>query len=797
SAQDNSSTGIELPGEPGAPAPTANPFQMRPGQPSVPLNPIPAATTLPPLPARPDRFIIPQQRMIFAGEVSSRAWVIYASEEEAARSSTFLLSYLNSVVVMPETSRLRVTINGQAIIETPISSSQEPGRFSVPIPRGTVRAGANLIRFDVVQRHRTDCDVTATYELWTEINNEGTGISFSGGRPPLTGGLDDLPSVGFDAKGVTTIRVITPGPIEGGGSARVLRVVQGLSVRGLFPNPNVAVAEGTQGTTAPGGLTIVIGTASELPRLMASPPAEARQRPITSFLDDARLGAPTLVISGPTPADVDRAIDRLNTVSIPQTEAINTSTRFAPNAPLFSGARRVRLAELGVTTQEFSGRRFRAEFQVALPPDFFAEAYGNATLLLDAAFTAAVRPGSHVDVYVNQQIASNLPITTRGGGLFQHEPMQIPLRNFRAGINRLWLEVVLDTESDARCLPGATLPADDRFVLFDSSEFVMDNFARIGRVPDLAAFTADAFPYNLDGSPLAVVLARQDASTLSAASTLMARLALANGAPLPIDASPASVTLGERNAIFVGGIDHISASVLDQVGIAESTRSNWVVSAGDEQRSTGGANASENYDNVLERFRTRQTADVPVVPTEQPVASNTPEVYQRWRDSVQGSGGIYAVAASFEAWMQRTFAISFSSLKIQEGRRTLYEPPPRTSILMAQGSSPNGETAWTLVTGRTSDALAAAMVRFTSDNVWNRIGGQAIAFQSSSGDVERREVGKFRFIITQPLGFSNFRMIAANWLSTNIVPYALMLMFAAMILGIATAFLLRRLGRPT
>ncbi len=127
----------------------------------------------------------------------------------------------------------------------------------------------------------------------------------------------------------------------------------------------------------------------------------------------------------------------------------------------------MRLGELGVPTQEFSGRRFRAEFQIALPADFYAQAYGNAQLLLDAAFTAAVRPGSHVDVYVNEQIASNLPITASGGGLFQRERMQIPLRNFRPGVNRLWLEVVLDTESDARCLPGATLPAENRFVLFD------------------------------------------------------------------------------------------------------------------------------------------------------------------------------------------------------------------------------------------------------------------------------------------------------------------------------------------
>ncbi|MFT0859252.1 cellulose biosynthesis cyclic di-GMP-binding regulatory protein BcsB [Ancylobacter sp. G4_0304] len=781
-------------GSPPAAASTADPFQMRPGQPA-PRAAIRPVDTTPPPPSRPDRFIIPQQRMIFAGEISSRSWTLYVSEEEAQRASGFLLSYLNSVLVMPETSRIRVTINGQTIVESPLASSQEPARLQVPMRRGTLRTGANLIRVDVVQRHRTDCAVTATYELWTEINNEGSGITFDGGAPTLVGGLDSLPAVGFDEKGVTTIRVVTPGPIEGGGSSRVLRVVQGLSVRGLFPNPAVVIADGTPGTAPPGTLTVVVGSASELPRLMASVPAEARQRPITSFVKDERLGAPTLLISGPSASDVDRAIDRLNNVSIEQTDAVNTSTRWSPNAPLFNGARTVRFSDLGIPTQEFSGRRFRAEFQIALPPDFFAEAYGNASLLLDAAFTGVVRQGSHVDLYVNQQIASNLPITKRGGGLFEHQRMQVPLRNFRPGINRLFLEVILDTESDARCLPGATLPADNRFVLFDSTEFSMDNFARIGRVPNLAALTADAFPYSLDGSPVAVVLARPDSATLSAAATLMSRLALSNGAPLPMDASPASVTLGERNAIFVGGIDQISSAVLEQVGISESTRANWVVSVGDD---AAGDSSSENYDSVLAGFRSRQTANTRAdVPSEQPSLANTPEVYDRWRENVQGKGGLYAIAEGFEGWLQRTFSIGFESLRIQEGRRTLYEPPPRTSVLMAQGNSTDGQSTWTLVAGRTAETLAAAMPRFTSDNVWNRIGGQAVAYQSSSGEVERRDIASFRLIITQPLGFSNIRMIAANWFSTNIVPYALILMIAGMVLGIATTFLLHRLGRPT
>ncbi|WP_162375544.1 cellulose biosynthesis cyclic di-GMP-binding regulatory protein BcsB [Ancylobacter sp. TS-1] len=788
--------GFALPPAPSAPPSTANPFQMVPGQPAPAPAPL-ATTATPAAPRSPDRYIIPQRRMIFAGEVASRSWVIYATQEEANRASSFLLSYLSAVVVMPETSRIRVSLNGQPVVERAIAASQEPAHVEVPLQRGTLRPGANIVRIDVVQRHRTDCAVTATYELWTEINNEGTGISFAGGRPPLSGGLEDLASVGVDASGVTPIRVVTPGPIEGGGSARVLRVVQGLAVRGQFPNPSITVGEGQSGATPKGGLTVVVGTASELPRLMASVPNEARGRPITTLIEDDRLGAPTLVISGPTPADVDRAIDRLNAISIPQDDAVSTSTVFAPDAPMFTGSRAIRLADLGVSTQEFSGRRFRIEFQVALPADFYAQAYGNATLLVDAAFTAAVRPGSHLDVYVNEQIASNLPITTSGGGLLQKEPMQIPLRNFRPGVNRLWLEVVLDTESDARCLPGATLPAEDRFVLFDSTEFTMDSFARIGRLPDLAAFAATAFPYNLDDNPLAVVLARQDSATLAAAGTLISRLALANGAPLAIDASPASATLGDRNTIFVGGIDFISPGILEQVGISENVRSKWVVPAGSEDpKAIAGG---DDYDNVLQRFRQRQIGEEtpPPASLREGESENTPEIYQRWRENVQGRNNVYGLLERFEGWLQSTFAISFDSLRIQEGRRSSFEPPPRTSVLMAQAMNPSGSSAWTMVAGRTSEALAAGMIRFTSDGVWNRVGGQAVAYQVASGSIERRDIRSFQFIVTQPLSLGNFRMIAANWLSINIVPYALMLLAAGTLLGITTALLLRRLGRPT
>ncbi len=781
-----------------APAPAPDtPFRM-PGAP--PPAPVTAsgggANAAPDAPATPDRYIIPSPRLTLEGEYDARAWTTYLTEDEAARQATFQLSYLNAVLVMPEVSRLRVTINGQVILETPIASANGPSHLSVPVRRGVLRAGPNLVRFEAVQRHRTDCGVPATYELWTEIDNATTGLTFQGGRLPLVGGLENLPAIGVDATGATNLRVITPAPLDPVGINRVMRAVQGLALRGRFPNPVVSLAANAYGPTPPGTVTMVLATSGELPKLMGAPPLEAQQRAIAGMVRDSRIEGPVLVVSGPNNQSVDTAIERLTTLAAPSGTVINTASFAAPDAPLFAGQRAVSLADLGVSTQEFSGRRLRVRFDIALPDDFYASVYGQAIFLLDAAFTAAVRPGSHVDLYVNGQIASNLPITSRTGGLFQRQPIKMPLHNFRPGLNRLWLEVVLDTEADRQCVPGATLPGDDRFVLFDSSQFTMADFARIGRSPDLAAFAATGFPYDRSrGDSVALVLARQDVPTVSAAGTLMSRLALSRGAMLDVETQLNTATLANRPAIFVGGIGQVATGVLGQVGIAETTRVSWL--AGPADGGARAAGASAEYDDVLQRFRSRQRAEEA---TDKPGMAdpfgntNEPDTYERWRDNISGSG-LQSLLNGFENWLQRTFDISYASLRVGETQQGLYEPPARTSVLMAQGNSPSGDQTWTLVAGRTPESLASGLGVLTQPALWGNVGGRAVAFQSGTGAIERQEIGTYRFIVTEPLGLANFRMVAANWLSINIVTYALMLVLCGTILGISTAFLLRRLGR--
>ena len=105
----------------------------------------------------------------------------------------------------------------------------------------------------------------------------------------------------------------------------------------------------------------------------------------------------------------------------------------------------------------------------------------------------------------------------------------------------------------------------------------MPDFARIARLPDLAALTGSGFPYSRSTIPTALVVNEADSDTVSAAAMLLARIAIAGGRIIPFDiASP--TTIGERDAIFVAPADQAPSEVLAQLGIDQSLRTTWTAS---------------------------------------------------------------------------------------------------------------------------------------------------------------------------------------------------------------------------
>ena len=779
-----------MPGRPPPPtAPSAPPFSLGIAPDAEPPAPSrPTVTTDASPPSGFDRPIVPYDKLRLEGEIDERSWSVYLTAEQAADQAVLNIGYANAVVVAPETSQLRVFINDRLVVERPIAAPEGIGRISAPVPAGLLQPGANVLRFQAAARHRTDCSVASTYELWTEIKGGLTSLSFASPDSGRLRRINDMRAIGVDEHGATNIRIIAPGASDSSLAGPLLRLVQATALYLGTPNQTVTIADDASAAAGPGTLTIAFGTADDLRKMIQGVPPEADRGPLASFIDDQRLGASILVVSGPSGQAVATAADEVaRPVDRPRGSArttLNTQSWLYPDVPLLLGESYRRLSDLGFWTQEFSGRWFKTSFAVGVPSDFYAEAYGQATLLLDAAYSAEVRPGSHIDVYVNGNIAATTPITTAGGGIFRHFPIRIPLRHMRPGPNIVGVEAQLLTASDDQCLPGAQSPTASRFVMFDTSEFALDDFARIAQVPNLGALMGTGFPYNNSEAPTALLVNQGDPEVLSAAATLIGRMAMVAGRVIDVEPASTVAAIAGRNALLVGTVAQMAPAVLQQLGIAESVRTNW-------------------RDPVQTPPVTR--ADAPKVAGEAaadppPGAAGPAEVdngatLERWRQNLAGSGGWRGQVSAFQDWLQRTFEISFTTLRLRPSADEAYEPPRGATLLLAQESGPAEAGTWTLVTAPSAQSLGEGVRALVDQPQWSRLAGHIVTYNARTGDLQSVPVATYTFIATQPVSLQNFRLIAANWLSENILSYSVLLVVSCMVLGLGTAGFLASIGR--
>ena len=118
------------------------------------------------------------RQLRFEGESGNRVFPIYVTALEAGSRARLRLSYTNAVSVMPEASRLVVSVNDMAVGEAKIAAPGDAETIDVELPDGLLQPGYNAFRIAVQHRHRVDCSIGATYELWTAVQPSGTGLVF-------------------------------------------------------------------------------------------------------------------------------------------------------------------------------------------------------------------------------------------------------------------------------------------------------------------------------------------------------------------------------------------------------------------------------------------------------------------------------------------------------------------------------------------------------------------------------------------------------------------------------------------
>jgi hypothetical protein len=712
------------------------------------------------------RYLIPSDKMSLNGELARRQWTVQLTADEARTATQFHLGYQNALVIAPELSRLKVTMNGVVVVDQPVQSSEGVSDITVPVPAGALRPGQNLILFEVAQRHRTDCTIQSTYELWSELAPERTYLSFGSNASRRIQTFEDVSTIGVDEEGSTRFNIIAPGVETPASTGPLLRLSQGLAVYSNMPNQRVLVTREAQDNLTEGSLNIVVGLPTDLGKVLQDVPDGATVSPLITFVDDPRTGPNTMVVTGPTwqsiasavegvIAPTDRPLDILRT-------NLSTAAWHYPDAPIFFDAGQQTFADLGLQTEEFSGRRFRTDFLIGIPSDFYANDYGQARVLLDAAYSAEVKPGSHIDIYVNGNIAATVPITNSGGAILRKLPVSVTMRHFRPGANSIAIEAVMMTDADAACAPGATGKQDSRFVLFDTSAFEMPRFARMAQLPNLARLAGTGFPYNRSPTPIPVMVDTTEVGSLSTAATLLAKMSTAAGRPFAIETVSSTQAVGERDAMFFGPIGRFPPEVLTQVGLTAESRVTW----GQE---TSLASDTRN-------------------------PGQTTATFDRWRDQLSGAGWRGQVGG-FGEWLNSKFDISLETLRLTPRKAEPVTPPADASLVLAQRPAPDQKHMWTLVTAPTADALWQGAEGLVDTDQWNKVGGEMTLYDGTGDITTTREVSTYKFRETRPFSLANYRLIFANWLSGNVLSYAAGLFVMCVMLGIATAALLKNLGR--
>ncbi len=247
--------------------------------------------------------------------------------------------------------------------------------------------------------------------------------------------------------------------------------VEYMAIRGGFVRPEVEIDEAIGEKP---GLYVVVGASESL--VQRGLEGVARLGSGVSFTGSDIPGRTVLVVNGPSDAEVRATLAAIAPPGWDQSRRTTVAgERALVNAGGFraAGDSRFVLRDLGVDSEDFSGRLYRAGFDIVLPPDFYPADYDKMSLLVDASYGAGLGAGSQILVRVNDKEAGSLPLRNPRGDTLKARKVTVSLSALRPGFNHVVIEAQTPTEADKTCAVDATLAGDKRFSLYETTEIVI------------------------------------------------------------------------------------------------------------------------------------------------------------------------------------------------------------------------------------------------------------------------------------------------------------------------------------
>jgi cellulose synthase operon protein B len=738
-----------------------------------------------------------------SGEVGDLRWPVYLTTAQAKSALSFRLGYLSAASVLPDASTIEVKINDKQIGTDTIAAPAGLRTVTFDVPAGTLQPGYNAVSISLQQRHRVDCSVAATYELWTKIEAAETGLVIAGDTRGMTD-VADIPALLPRADGSLPIHILLSGRTNPPHVERLIRATQIISIAGHFLQPDLDFGLPSEDIY---GVDLALGTRAALARLPQVAGQLGAVGPLVAIVPATSSGRPKIIVTGSTDVEVDQAIADLGRAIAERGSAAGLEAIARYPALFTSGATSLRLRELGIRSQDFDGRLFRKSISLRLPADFLPSDYARGTLDLAGGYAAGLLRGSQVRVDINGRNAGVIMLPYASGDIFKHNRLFLPLSFMRAGLNRIDIIAETPRREDADC--GQV--DQRRFLLLDTSEVSLPVLAHVVRLPDLGLMTAGSLPYLTGAAHL--VVPKPDRDTMSAALSLTARLAVAAGRPIPFHFSTKmDADGGDGSTLIVSPARQLDPSVMTAVGLDPAeVEAAWQEIVGATASSIARGSASSlpgrwwltSTDGPPAcRLPARSAASftmsspikaLPVVAK----ATNNDNPLEVWTGR----------AASVSGWQDR---ITKASNDAVEWVRTLAhdvhfgagELPHSddikidASLVLAQGTSPQSrDNVTTIITAPDAATLRASMACLFDPQVWSKVNGRLAVVNASNGDVMATPATSFHYVASAPFSLLNLRLVVAGWFSLNPIAFAAACLMLALCLSGTTLWFVKNVGR--
>lgn len=749
------------------------------------------------------------QGMQLDGESDSKEWPLYIAREQLSGKVSLHLGYVNAVSVMPEASYLAVEINGVMIGKHAIQSPDRTRVLTINIPTNILVPGHNSVRVSARQRHRVDCSIKATHELWTRIDPAKTGVVYSSGNSVLKS-LGSVAALARNKAGQVKMRLLAPHANDREQVQRLMLMGQEAAIYAEFENPQVEVA------SVPGqgpGLDIYTGSLNDLRRIAPEYASAIRNNNSLQILSsDGKERLALILITGEVTSD--KNFDRFKTIMssmFPKKSKLGSRQGLAAvnrlGNKVITEGEKVSFSRLGLPSEEFDGHLYRRSMQVNLPSDYFAADYNQAEMHLAIGYAAGLNQNNKFIVRVNGVTATGFALSKFNGHVFQNKMLRLPLSSFKPGVNQIELEAQLANASDKSCDPVAQITGTKRFVMSGKSYIQFPRLAHLARLPDLSGTISAGFPYMVEGvaQPTVISVPSGGYTELSAAAGFTTRLAIKSGQALDFKLRYTAPTPDTANAIIIGTFEKLPREIAESIeGIDRSVfQTAWHQQTQQIKAQRVALLELQNVDGV----DTMTTASIAKADVPAPAftrsrtvsaldrfsqqAQNDP--LDRWAQGEQKPTEREDDRLSFSGHVSALFA-TVLNINSKAKQNTPVITNPKSDVLITQRMSFTDEPGvWTILTAPTEQALKSGMSMMANPEIAGLITGETATINGVDRTVTSA-ISSQNYIQMRGFSFRNLHLVVAGWFSNNHHIYSLMLLLGLLGFGFLSTRVLATVG---